>query len=145
MGDEHRCGVWQQQLVPHTGCRAELGARAAETLKSRKLTRGIGCPCVWWSCIKDEGVCGHCARRRRHDWRRAIGRGMSRQDGSKNIQDQDSGLEIRGRILNRVIECERGGITIEAEKRRVRELLKDLRFEQANPVTTPCVVVRTRA
>ena len=60
---------------------------------------------------------------------------MGAQERSRsrhNMIGEDAGLEVHGRILNRVIKCERGGITIEADQRRVRELLKDLGLEQSN-------------
>ena len=47
-----------------------------------------------------------------------------------------------GRILNRVIEWDRDGITAEADQRHVREILKDLELERANHSATPCVVER---
>ena len=48
----------------------------------------------------------------------------------------------RGRILNRVIELDRDGITIEADQRHVREMLKDLELEPANHSATTCAVER---
>ena len=47
--------------------------------------------------------CGNCARK-------------------KQVIGEDSDLEESGRILNRVIERDRDGITIEADQRHVREI-----------------------
>ena len=59
----------------------------------------------------------------------------------KQVVGEDDGcLEKRGRILNRVMKWKRGGITIEADQRHVREILKDLSLKQVNLLTTPCVV-----
>ena len=49
-------------------------------------------------------------------------------------------LEKRGRILNRVIKCSRDGITIEADQRHVKEILKSLELERSNRSATPCAV-----
>ena len=46
--------------------------------------------------------------------------------------------ERSGRILNRVIEWGRDGITMEADQRHVKEMLKDLELEHANHSATPC-------
>ena len=51
-------------------------------------------------------------------------------------------LEKSGRILNRVIEWDRDGITIEADQRHVREIMKGLELERANHSATPCDVAR---
>ena len=44
----------------------------------------------------------------------------------KQVLGRDPDLEKSGRILNRVIEWDRGGITIEADQRHVREIMKGL-------------------
>ena len=46
---------------------------------------------------------------------------------------QGADLEKIGRTLNRVIKWDRDGMTIEADQRHVREILKNLELEQANP------------
>ena len=51
---------------------------------------------------------------------------------------EDADLEKIGRILNRVIKCGRDGISIEADQRHVREILKDFDLEQANHAATSC-------
>ena len=60
----------------------------------------------------------------------------------KQVIGEDSDLEKSGRILNRVIKRDCGGITIEADQRHVRERLKDLELERANHSATPCAVER---
>ena len=51
-------------------------------------------------------------------------------------------LEKSGRILNRVIEWGRDGITIEADQRHVRQIMKGFELERANHSATPCAVER---
>ena len=58
------------------------------------------------------------------------------------MQGEDADLEKSGRILNRVIEWGRDGVTIEADHRHVREMLKDLELERGNHSATPCAVER---
>ena len=55
---------------------------------------------------------------------------------------EDLDLEKSGRILNRVIEWDRDGITAEADQRHVREILKGLELERENHSATPCAVER---
>ena len=64
---------------------------------------------------------------------------VSRKYGiKKKVIGEDADLEKTGRILNCVIKWGRDGITIEADQRLVREILKDLELEQANHAATPC-------
>ena len=51
-------------------------------------------------------------------------------------------LEKIGRISNRVIEWSRDGITIVADQRHVREILKDLELERSNHSAIPFAVER---
>ena len=60
----------------------------------------------------------------------------------KQVLGGDPDLEKSGRILNRVIEWDRDGITIEADQRHVREIMKFLELERANHSATPCAVER---
>ena len=60
----------------------------------------------------------------------------------KQVLGGDPDLEKSGRILNRVIEWDRDGITIEADQRHVREIMKGLELERANHSATPCDVER---
>ena len=43
----------------------------------------------------------------------------------KQVIGEDPDFEKSGRMLNRVVECDRDGITIEADQRCVTEILKD--------------------
>ena len=66
---------------------------------------------------------------------------MSRKyEIKKQVIGEDADFEKSGRILNRVIERGRDGITTEADQRHVRELVKDLVLEQENRSATPCAV-----
>ena len=68
---------------------------------------------------------------------------MSRKyEIKKQVIGGDPDLEKSGRILNRVIEWNRDGITIEADQRHAREILKGLELERANHTATPCAVDR---
>ena len=60
----------------------------------------------------------------------------------KQVLGEDQDLEKSGRILNRVIEWDRDGITIQADQRHVREIMKGLELERANHFATPCAVER---
>ena len=60
----------------------------------------------------------------------------------KQVLGGDPDLEKSGRILNRVIEWDRDGITIEADQRHDRERMKSLELERANHSATPCAVER---
>ena len=82
------------------------------------------------------GRCCNGARRRHHNRWRMVGGGIPHQDDSKKVRNQeasdrgDPDLEKSGRILNRVTEWNRNGITIEADQRHVREILKGLELER---------------
>ena len=118
----------------------------AATLSDLKLTRGIACPCVWHGCIKGE----HLVATVRGDditiggERAAVELFIKMISRTYEIKKQviiaDADLEKSGRILNRVNEWSRDGITIEADQRQVRDTLKDLDLEQANHTATPCAV-----
>ena len=60
----------------------------------------------------------------------------------KQVIGEDPDFEKSGRILNRVIEWDRDGITIVADQRHVREILKGLELVRANHSATPCAVER---
>ena len=60
----------------------------------------------------------------------------------KQVIKEDPDLEKSGRILNRVIEWDSDGITIEADQRHAREILKGLDLERANHSAAPCAVER---
>ena len=59
---------------------------------------------------------------------------------NKPVLGGDPDLEKSGRKLNRVIEWDRVCITIEADQRHVREIMKGLEMERANHSATPCAV-----
>ena len=95
-----------------------------------------------------EGHRGNSARRRHHNRWATVGSGVPHQDVSKKYEIKkqvlggDPDLEKSGGILNRVIEWERDGITIEADQRHFREIVKGLGLERANHSATPCAVER---
>ena len=60
----------------------------------------------------------------------------------KPVIGEDADFEKSRRMLNRVIEWRRDGITIEADQRHVREILKDLELERGNRSATPRAVER---
>ena len=60
----------------------------------------------------------------------------------KQVIGEDPDLEKGGRILNRVIEWNRDGVTNGADQRHVREILKGLGLERANRSATPCALDR---
>ena len=89
---------------------------------------------------------GNRARRRHYDWWKTISGGTTLQNDiekyeiKKQVIGEDADLEKSERILNRVIEWGRDGITIEADQKHVRDLLKDLELKRANHSATPCAV-----
>ena len=60
----------------------------------------------------------------------------------KQVLGRGPDLEKSGRILNRVIEWNRNGITTDADQRHVREIMNGLELERANHSATPCDVAR---
>ena len=91
---------------------------------------------------------GNRPRGRHHDRWRTIGGGtlikmISRTcEIMKQVIGEGADLEKSGRILNRVIDWGRDGITIKADQRHVRATLKDLELERANHSATLCAVDR---
>ena len=67
---------------------------------------------------------------------------LKKYEIKKQVIGEDPDLEKSGRILNRVIEWNRDGITIEAGLRHAREILKGIGLERANRSATPCAVER---
>ena len=129
-GDEHMCGLLRYSLY---------GTRdAAQSWEEGGLglTRGSACLCVWRGRIKGEDIVAIV-----HGDDITIGGQRSAVESLiKMISKTD--LEKSGRILNRVIEWDRDGITIEADQRHVREMRKGLELERANHSATPCDVER---
>ena len=110
----------------------------APTLSNLKLTRGSACPCVWKGHIKGEDI---VATVHGDDitigWQRTavefiIKVTSKKYEIRKQVLGGDPDLERSGRILNRVVEWDRDGITIEAGQRHVREIMKGLELERAN-------------
>ena len=60
----------------------------------------------------------------------------------KQVLGGDPDLEKSGRILNRVVEWDRDGITIETDQRPVREIMSGLELERSSHSATPCAVER---
>ena len=75
-------------------------------------------------------------------WNFSSRRYQEKYEIKKQVIGGDADLEKSGKILNRVIEWGRDGITIEADQEHVREILKDLGLERANHSATPCAVER---
>ena len=65
-----------------------------------------------------------------------------RYEIKKQVIGEDPDLEKSGRKLNRVIAWNRDGITIEADQRHVREILKGFELERASHSATPCAMER---
>ena len=135
------------QLVRHFDAAQNWEEELASTLSDLKLTRGSACPCVWKGCIiKGEHIVATV-----HGDDITIGgersvvelliRKISRKyEIKKQVIGEDADLEKSGRILNRAIEWSGDGITIEADQRHVREMLKGLELERANHTASPCAV-----
>ena len=92
------------------------------------LTRESACQCVWRGCIKGEYVVATV-----HGDDTTIGGEQSaveflikmisrKYEIKKQVIGEDPDFEKSGRILNRVPEWDRDGITIEADQRHVREI-----------------------
>ena len=130
------------RVTPHNFWREGL----ASTLSDLKLTRGSACLCVWKGCIKGEHIVAIV-----HGYDITIGGERSvveslikmiskKYEIKKQVLRRDPDFEKSGRILNRVIEWDRDGITIEPDQRHVREILKGLELERANHSTTLCTM-----
>ena len=147
-GDEHVCGLLQYSLYGTRDAAQSWEEELASTLSDLKLTRGSACPCAWRGCIKEEDIVATV-----HGDDITIGGERSavellikmtskRYEIKKQVIGEDPDIEKSGRILNRVIVWNRDGITIEADQRHVREILKGLELERANHSATPCAVER---
>ena len=147
-GDEHMCGLLRYSLYGTRDAAQNWEEELASTLSGLGLTRGSACPCVWRGRIKEEDIVATV-----HGDDITIGGQRSaveflvkmiskKYEIKKQVLGGDPDLEKSGRILNRVIEWDRDGITIEADQRRVREIMKFLELERANHSATPCAVER---
>ena len=113
------------QLVRHARRRTRLGGRAGIDTHDLKLTRGSACPCVWQGRIKGEHIVATV-----HGDDITIGGERSvveffikkrsrKYEIKKHVTGEDPDPEKSGRILNRVIEWDRDGVTVEADQRHV--------------------------
>ena len=126
-GEEHMCGLLQYSLYGTRYAAQNWEGELTSTLGDLKLTRGIACPCVWQGCIKGKHIVAivHGVDITNGGERSALEyliQKISRKyEIKKQVIGDDADLEWSGRILNRVIEWGRDGITIEADQRHVRE------------------------
>ena len=147
-GDEHMCGLLRHSLCCTRDAAENWEEQLASTLSDLKLTRGSACPCVSRGCIKGEDVVTtvHGDDTKIGGERSAVellNKMVARKfEIKKQVIGEDPDLGKSGTMLNRVIEWDRDGITIEADQRHVREILKDLELEPANQSATPCAVER---
>ena len=136
------CGLLQYSSYGTFAAAQNWEEELASTLSDLKLTRGIACPCVWRGCIKTEDIVATV-----HGDDITIGGERStveflmkviskRYETKKQVIGEDPDLEKSGRVLNRVIAWNRDGITIEADQRHVREILKGLQLKRANHSAT---------
>ena len=115
-GDEHMCGTrdaaqnWEEEM--------------ATTLSQQsQIDKGSACSCVWKGHIKGEHI---VATVRGDD----ITIGGERSAVEFLIRMISKKYEIKKQVVREdVIEWNRDGITIEADQRRVREILKGLKSE----------------
>ena len=135
-GDEHMCGLLQYSLYARR--RTKLGGRARIDAQRPQA-----------DAIKGEHVVATV-----HGDEISIGgersavelliRQISRKYViKKQMIGEGADVDKSGKILNRVIEWGRDGITIEADQRHVREILRGVELERANPAATPCAVENT--
>ena len=132
-GDEHMCGLLRYSLY---GTRAAQNweEELASTLSGLGLTRGSACPCVWRGRIKGEDIVHRddiTVGGQRSAVESLIKMTSKKYEIKKQVLGGDPDFEKSGRILNRVIEWDRDGITIEADQRHVREIMKGLELERA--------------
>ena len=128
------------QSVRHTRRCTKL-RRGAGNYTQQHLTRGSAC-----SCVEDIVANVHRDDITIGGERSAVEfliRMISKKyEIKKQVIGEASDLEKSGRTLNRVIECNRDRITIEADQRHVREILKGLELERATRSATPCAMER---
>ena len=148
-GDEHMCGLLRYNLYGTRDAAQNWEEELATKLSNLKLTiGGSACPCVWRGHIKGEDIVATV-----HGDVITIGGERSavefhirmiskKYEIKKQVIGKNPDFEKSGRILNRVIEWNRDGITIEAHQRHVRDILKGLELERPNRSATPCAVER---
>ena len=148
--DEHKCELLRYSLYGTQDAAQNWDEELASTLSKLKLTRGIACPCVWQGRIKGEHVVttvhgdditiGGNSR----PWNSSSKTTSKRYEIMKQVIGEDRDLKKSGRMLNRVIEWGRDGITLAADQRHVREMVKALDLERANHRATPWSVERKK-
>ena len=117
-------------------------------LSDLKLTQKIACPRVWRGCISGEDIVATVdgdditIGGERSAVELLIKMNSKKKEIKKQVIGKRADLEKSGRILNRVIFWGRDGITIEADQRHVREILKGLELDRANHSATPCAMER---
>ena len=120
-GDEHKCGLLRYSLYGTRDAAQNWEEELATTLSSLKLTRGSACPCVWRGHIKGEHIVatvhgdGITIGGERSTVEFLIRMKTKKYEIKKQKFGEDPDLEKSGRFLNRVIEWNRDGITIEAD------------------------------
>ena len=136
------CGLFRYSLYGTRDAAQNWEEVLATTLSSLTLTRGSACSCVWRGHTKGEHIVATV-----HGDDITIGGERSaveffvsmiskKYEIKKQVIGEDPDLEKSGRILIRVIEWNRDGITIEADQRHVSEMLKGLELERANRSAT---------
>ena len=137
-GDEHMCGLLRCSLYGTRDAAQNWEEELASTLGDLGLTRGRACPCVWRGRIKGEDIVATV-----HGDDVTIGGQRSaveplikmiskKYEIKKQVLGGDPDLEKSGRILNRVTGWDRDGITVEADQRHVREIMKGLELERGS-------------
>ena len=143
------CVLLQYSLYGTRYAAQKLEEELASTLSDMKLTRGIACPCAWRGCIKGEDIVATV-----HGDNITVGGERSavellikmiskRYEIKKQVIGEDPDLEKSGENGDSChLKWNRDGITIEADQRHVREILKGLELERANRSARPCAVER---
>ena len=140
------CGLLRYSLYGTRDVAHNWEQELAATPSSLKLTRGSACSCVWRGHIKGGDIVAtvHVDDITIGGERSAVEfliRMISKKyEIKKQVSGEDRDLEKSGRILNRVIEWNRDGVSIEADQRHIRDILKGLELERANRSATPCAV-----
>ena len=142
------CGLLQYSLYGTRDAAQNWEKELALTLSDLKIVEGKCVPVRVDRLQQRRGHRGNCARRRHHNRWRTISDGFLIKNESrkyeikKQVIGEDPDLEKSGTKMNRVIERNHDGITIEADQRHVREILKHLELVRGSHSATPCAVER---
>ena len=131
-GDEHMCALLRYSLYGTRDAAQNWEEELAWTPSILGLARGSACPCVWRGRIKGEDVVATV-----HGDDITIGGQRTAEESlikmlskkyeiRKQVLGGDPDLEKSWRIVNRVIDWDRDGITVEADQRHVKEKMKGL-------------------